>query len=78
MSFKGFVTPKQELEPEANRQSPDVTHIITIKHGDSLPALCYRVYNNTTYYLDVAQFNELTDFRNLKIGSRLIFPPLKH
>lgn len=76
MSFKGFVSPKEESS-QANRQSPDVTHIITIKHGDSLPALCYQVYNNTTYYLDVAAFNELTDFRNLKVGSRLIFPPLK-
>ena len=76
MTFKGFTLPSSE-SASAGRESPDVTHIITVKHGDSLPKLCYQIYNDPAYYLEVAQFNELTDFRNLPVGSKLIFPPLK-
>lgn len=76
MTFKSLVTPSQESS-QANRQSPDVTHILTVKHGDSLPALCNQVYNDSSYYLQIAAFNELTSFRNLQVGSQIIFPPLK-
>lgn len=76
MSFKGFYSSAEESS-NANRQSPDVTHIITVKKGDSLPALCQQVYKNASYYLKIAEINNLTNIRNLKEGSRLHFPPLK-
>jgi hypothetical protein len=30
-----------------------------------------------SHYLDVARYNEIIDFRNLKTGSWISFPPLK-
>ncbi|TXI28802.1 MAG: peptidoglycan-binding protein [Nitrosomonas oligotropha] len=66
----------QEISKEAALESPDLTHLIEIKAGDTLPLLCYRVYQDCSYYLDIAKINRLTDFRNLKPGTKLRFPPL--
>lgn len=57
--------------------SPDMTHEITVKPGDTLPVLCQDVYGDESRYMQVAESNGLNDFRNLKPGSRLVFPPVK-
>lgn len=56
--------------------SPDLTHTIVVKEGDTLPLLTYNTYNNQTYYLQVARVNKLKNFRKLKPGTSLIFPPV--
>lgn len=76
ISVQSHVSEKKEAKL-ANNQSPDLTHIITVKEGDSLPLLCSRIYKDSTYYLKVAKINGLTNFRNLKPGSKLHFPPLQ-
>jgi len=48
-----------------------------VKAGDTLPLLCHRVYKDSTYYLDIARINGITNFRNIRPGMRLKFPPLK-
>lgn len=58
-------------------QSPDLTHVRMVKAGDNLPALCGQIYNDPSYYLEVARFNRINDFRNLTPGVRIIFPPLE-
>ncbi|HAN77006.1 MAG TPA: hypothetical protein DCQ31_04135 [Bacteroidales bacterium] len=59
-----------------NKSSPDLTHIITVKEGDSLPMLCHNIYNDPLYYLQVARINNLENFRKLKAGETIMFPPL--
>lgn len=61
----------------ANRSSPDLSHVKIVKEGDTLPLLAYQVYGDASLYLEVARFNKLNDFRNLKSGDRIIFPPVK-
>lgn len=56
--------------------SPDLTHKVEVKHGDTLPLLTYNIYNNQTYYLQVAKVNKLKNFRNLKAGTTIVFPPI--
>ena len=56
--------------------SPDLTHEKTVQQGDILPLLTYQTYNNQYYYLQVAKVNKLKNFRKLKAGSKLIFPPI--
>ncbi|RFS19326.1 LysM peptidoglycan-binding domain-containing protein [Chitinophaga silvatica] len=58
-------------------QSPDITHKRIVQAGDTLPMLCYKVYDDPAYYLQVAQANKLADFRNLTPGMELIFPPVQ-
>lgn len=57
--------------------SPDLTHKVKVEQGDTLPLLTYNSYNNQTYYLQVAKANKLKNFRNLKAGTMLIFPPIE-
>lgn len=61
----------------AQDQSPDLTHVRVVKVGDTLPALCYEIYGDPAYYLEVAKANRLPHFRKLTPGNKLIFPPLE-
>ncbi|MGR9053652.1 MAG: LysM peptidoglycan-binding domain-containing protein, partial [Gammaproteobacteria bacterium] len=57
--------------------SPDLTHARMVLAGDTLPLMTERIYGTSKYYLRIAQINGLDDFRNLKPGSMLVFPPLE-
>lgn len=76
LAFSGFLSAKQAARM-ANKSSPDLTHSITVREGDSLPLLCYRIYRDSGYYPQVARFNNLADFRDLRPGMQLQFPPLE-
>lgn len=62
---------------KANDSSPDLTHVRTVKDGDTLPALAYEIYGDHTLYLEVARANGLNGFRNLQTGMTLSFPPIE-
>lgn len=76
LSFTEYKTP-QEVSKEANMSSPDLTHVIEVIDGDTLPLLCNKIYKNSSYYVQVAKINGLNKFRYLKPGMKLIFPPLR-
>jgi phage tail protein X len=50
---------------------------VVVRQGDTLPLLCQRIYGDPGYYIDVAAFNQLADFRSLRAGMQLHFPPLE-
>jgi len=76
MGFIGFMS-KEEGSLVANQSSPDRSHRVLVKEGDTLPMLCNDIYGDPWYYKDVARFNKLTDFRRLTPGVKLHFPPLE-
>lgn len=76
LTFQSYLSAAEEAR-KANKTSPDLTHHVEIKAGDSLPLLCYRIYRSSSYYLQVARINGLTNFRNLEPGTTLSFPPLR-
>jgi nucleoid-associated protein YgaU len=76
LSFVGSMS-KEEAALTANRSSPDLSHLVDVRQGDTLPLLCHRIYGDPGYYLDVARFNNLVDFRHLEPGRKLHFPPLE-
>lgn len=57
-------------------QSPDMTHLITVTAGDTLPGLTHHLYENDHHLLKIAAFNKLNSLLYLKPGTELIFPPL--
>jgi len=75
VTFVGY-TDEVELAKQANKTSPDLSHLITVKGGDTLPLLCYEIYGSSDYYIQVARVNDLTNFRSLTVGSKLLFPPV--
>jgi len=68
---------KAYVDIASKKPSPDMSHSFTIREGDSLPLLCKKVYGDMNYYLQVAEHNGLTNFRELEVGSTVEFPPLQ-
>lgn len=75
LSFAEYISPDQ-VAKEDKKESPDVTHLVTLKEGDTLPGLCQQVWSDKNYYIQVAQYNGLNKFRNLKGVEALLFPPI--
>ncbi len=75
VSLESSLSPTMQ-EALKNANSPDMTHIRTVRSGDTLPLMTHKIYNDATYYLRVAKFNGITNFRNLEPGSTVYFPPL--
>lgn len=74
--FKRFMTGKEERK-KFSKQSPDMSRLVTVKEGETLPYLCHRLYGDSLIVREVARFNELDSFRNIPAGTQLLFPPLK-
>lgn len=70
----------EHLDPATSRNgtsSPDMSHLFTIRAGDSLPQLCKNMYDDPYLYPIVAALNGMTHFRQLAMGSQLLLPPLE-
>jgi len=76
VKFKGSIEEKLRIAKE-NKSSPDLTHERIIKAGDTLPLMCQRIYGEARRYVQVAEYNGLTNFRSLLPGQRLLFPPIE-
>lgn len=76
LKFVGSMS-KSEEQLVSNRSSPDLSHVVLVREGDTLPLLCASIYGDPAYYPDVARFNGLIDFRHLEPGAKLHFPPLE-
>lgn len=76
VKFKKSVEDKKRAQKE-KAQSADLTHGRKVKMGDNLPLLCFRIYGNPQHYLAVARVNGLDNFRSLKPGIDLAFPPFE-
>jgi nucleoid-associated protein YgaU len=59
------------------KNSPDLTHVRIVQAHQTLPLLCEEIYGSPGYYLQVAAANGLDNFRQLRPGQRLVFPPLE-
>lgn len=75
LTFKGSMDDRLR-EAKEGKKSSDLTHYHVVKDGDTLPLLCFKVYGSSLYYLEVARINHLSNYRNLKTGEQIHFPPL--
>ncbi|MCX2574541.1 CIS tube protein [Pedobacter sandarakinus] len=71
-SYTSLVEQSNELQ----RNSPDLTHYRNVEGDTKLPLMVQRIYNTDRYYLEVAKANGLNNFRKLKQGLNISFPPL--
>ncbi len=62
---------------EAKKSSPDLTHLRTVKAGDTLPLMTYNIYGDSKYYMEVAKINGLNSISEIKPGDQIYFPPIK-
>jgi nucleoid-associated protein YgaU len=73
--FKGFIEDNLRVAME-NNSSPDLTHVRIVNEGDTLPLMTHRIYGDSKYYLEIAKVNKLGNFRKLRVGQEIFFPPL--
>jgi hypothetical protein len=57
--------------------SPDLSHSVLVREGDTLPLLTTQIYGSSRHVLKVARANDLDHFRALEPGRDLLFPPIK-
>ena len=74
-TFKGYID-KTLLTLKEDKRSPDLTHIKTVEEDDNLPLMTHKTYGDITYYMMVAKSNNLNRIRNLKTGTKLVFPTI--
>ncbi|MEP5340741.1 MAG: hypothetical protein ABJL44_00075 [Algibacter sp.] len=74
--FFGDIEESERAKKE-NKNSPDLTHYRIAGAHDQLPLMCEKIYGAAQYYVVVAKANNLDDFRNLKPGQEIYFPPIK-
>jgi hypothetical protein len=68
---------EKERTGEERKNSPDLTHRRVFKRGESLPWLCNIIYGDPRYYLQVARANGITNFRKIREGTEIVFPPFE-
>lgn len=76
LTFIGSRSSEEERR-KFSRQSPDMSRLITVREGETLPYLCHRIYGDSLLVREVARFNDMDSFRNIPAGTQLLFPPLK-
>ena len=74
--FTGTIQDDLRVALEAKR-SPDLTHVREVREGDTLPLMTHTIYGDPAYYLEVAKANKLINFRNIKPGTKIFFPPVE-
>jgi hypothetical protein len=75
LSFGQCIAPS-EVEKKDKTESLDMSHMVDVVQGDTLPKLCDRICNDDSYYIQVAEYNKLHKFRHLVGGNKLVFPPI--
>lgn len=75
VTFTNYVDPAT-LAAQEKKQSADLTHVRQVVAGDTLPALCEKIYGLPGLFPLVARHNGLRHFRRLEPGRQLVFPPL--
>ena len=76
MSFLEHIT-QAEVSAKSKNQSPDLSHQVMVKPGDTLPLMCYRIYGDSSHYPAVAKENGLDNLMMLEPGQMLTFPPVR-
>ena len=69
IEFISFVKDEEE-SLKSNKSSPDLSHIIETKAGDTLVHLCAQIYDDPSYYLDIARINGIDDFSQSHSGTK--------
>jgi hypothetical protein len=57
------------------KESADLTRVHEALQGETLPNLAYRFYGDPAKYEALARFNQLDDFRAVRPGQAVRFPP---
>ncbi len=74
-------TPSDKVAPnlggkKSSFQSPDITKTHLVVAGDTIYNIAKNEYENESFYLQIAEANDLKNYRRLIPGQTLILPPI--
>lgn len=75
LEFRSYID-LATIAKKDDKKSPDMSHRVLVRDGDSLAQFSEQVYLSPNYYVQLAQFNQLNKIRQLSAGRQLILPPL--
>jgi Contractile injection system tube protein len=75
LTFRQYLSEAAVAEQD-EKKSPDISQLVTVEEGMTLPQLCNQVWHNDAYCVQAARYNNLNRFRTLKGVQQLIFPPI--
>ncbi|KZN57735.1 hypothetical protein [Pseudoalteromonas luteoviolacea] len=67
----------KEIKLRTGKSSPDLTHVLQHKAGDSVIAQVTSIYGEPSYVHQVASVNKLASIRSADVGAEIIYPPLE-
>lgn len=68
---------EEETQFLLNLMSPDVTHHHEMIAGEHLPLVCYKTYDDSALYYQVAEKNNLDNLRENQLGNTIKLFPIK-
>jgi hypothetical protein len=75
LEFVSYIDPAT-LARKEKKASPDMSHLVAVVEGSSLPQIAQQIYRSPTHYVQIARYNGLDKFRRLEPGTELTVPPL--
>lgn len=75
VSFSEFIDLEREAK-EVNRQTADFSKGYTVQHGDTLPALAFRFYEDPALWRPIAAANGIDNPRDIAPGQEIRVPAL--
>lgn len=76
VTLTGYCSRREE-KLRFSQRSPDVSRLVILREGQTLAALCNEVYGDPLLVSEVARFNQLSGYRNISAGTRILLPMLK-
>jgi nucleoid-associated protein YgaU len=75
LTIKEYLSLDTQLK-QLNLSSPDKTHAHVIARGETLSAISYLYYNDSTDWREIADANAIEDPRRLSIGRQITVPSI--
>lgn len=75
VTLTGYCSQKEEKK-RFSKRSPDVSRLVTLEESQTLAALCNEVYGDPLLVGEVARFNNLSSYRNVPAGTKILLPML--
>jgi nucleoid-associated protein YgaU len=63
-------------EGKSRLESPDLTKVHLVTAGDTIYNIAKAEYDDESFYLQIAQANDLKNYRKLVPGQKLVLPPI--
>ena len=74
LSFSEFQDTEEQAQSNSSTAMSAPTQQVQLTDNKSMPLVCFDVYQDSSQYMNVAKYNDLTSFLDISPGMNLLFP----